>query len=233
MRTSIDTEKILASLTALGATLLGAASAQAAQITVGSDVTVLAGVPSASFTLALPGSDTFIVQGVNRTSLAKDPRWISMKAIGYGKVKTVENASARWSSVLIAQPGQKFSALGGDFSTNGILAGNTSKHSHQAFSAGHYTNAYFDFVFKDTTNGSQVDYGWIELSLLHNGYTNLDVQIVAYAWEPDGQQLGAGVSPSDAPEPASGPLGGMALGAMVLGAAGIRRWKTARPSQVN
>lgn len=232
MQPKFDTEKILTSLTALGVTLLGAASAQGGEIIVGSDVTVVNGVASASFTLALPGTNTFTIAGVNDPTGNRAPRWISMKAVGtYGRVKTAD--SVRWTSLVPASAGQKWSAMAGNPSTNGQFAGNTSKHSHGAFPSGHYTDAYFGFVFKDTTQGGQLDYGWIEATLVHNAWNDLDVQIVAYAWEPDGQELRAGVAPSDVPEPASGPLGAMAVGAMMLGAAGIRRWKTARQSQVN
>jgi hypothetical protein len=153
-----------------------------------------------------------------------------MTAIGYGKVKTHD--SGRWSIINSAPAGEKWSQIAGHTTKGGTLAGNTSLRSHKAFAAGHYTDAYFAFTFKDTTHGNQLDYGWVELSLIHDGFTNLDVQVVAYAWEPDGAQLATGAAPSDVvPEPASS--GTMALGAMMLGAAGIRRWKARKTEETS
>ncbi len=226
-----DVDRILGSLTALGVTLLGASAAQAGETFVNQDVTELSGVlgtPSSSFTLALPGTDTFTIQARNSTAAKHDPRFISMTAVGYGRVKTV--VSGRWSVVNPAGAGAKWSTIAGHATAAGTLAGNTSLKSHKAFAAGHYTDAYFAFTFRDTTKANQLDYGWLEASLVHDGYNTLDVDALAYAWEPDGAQLALGATPSDvAPEPGS--LGTMAIGAMVLGAVGVRRWKAVRKTQ--
>jgi hypothetical protein len=231
LRNLPDTDRILGSLTALGLTLLGTSAAQAGEVNVNQDVTELMGVlntPSSSFTLSLPGTDTFVIHAENSTAAKRDPRFISMQEIGYGRVKTM--SSGRWSVVNAAGLGAKWGTIAGNATSAGTLAGNTSMKSHKAFAAGHYTDAYFAFTFKDTADANQLDYGWLELSLVHNGYTNLDVDVVAYAWEPDGAQLGMGQAPSDAtPEPGS--LGTMAIGAMILGAAGVRRWKAVRKTQ--
>jgi hypothetical protein len=222
MPISLDTDKILTSLTALGMTLLGATSAHAGMITVGTDVTEINGVASASFPLTLPGADTFRIEGF----AGKTSRFIQFSEIGtYGHVKTARNGN--WDVALPAVAAQKWSAITGNTVGEGTVAGNTVNGKSGAFGA-LYTDAYFDFIFKDTTNGNQLDYGWIELSLIHQDYSNLDVRIVAYAWEPDGSPLAAGATTSDAtPEPPSGPLSFLTFGAMALGAAGVRRWKAA------
>ncbi len=125
---------------------------------------------------------------------------------------------------------------GGSIATN-IYSTKISPFTNLAF-ATTYANKYFPFRFKDSTHGNQWDYGWIEASLTQQSDpAHVTVNILAYAWDPNGQPLGMGELPSDGisgggdstPEPASAGL--MALGAMVLGAKGARRWKQSRQAE--
>lgn len=83
--------------------------------------------------------------------------------------------------------------------------------------------AMFTFPFN-----SQTYYGWVELSLAVTDATTNDPgsgpDLSIEAWAFDNAPLNAGsTTPSGVPEPGTLPM--MGLGALVLGAAGIRRWK--------
>ncbi len=118
----------------------------------------------------------------------------------------------------------------GGFTATNIYSTKVSPYTNFAF-ATTYANKYFPFRFRDSTRDGQWTYGWIEASLTaQSDPSNVSVKIISYAWEPDGHQLMMGELPSDAiPEPASAGL--MALGAMVLGARGVRRWKQSRQAE--
>jgi len=79
-----------------------------------------------------------------------------------------------------------------------------------------YSKEYALFRFNV---GPQTDYGWLELSV---GFDpDSDVDILGYAYDTNGKPLPAG----DVPEPKHLPL---ALGALALGAIGVREWRKKR-----
>jgi hypothetical protein len=92
-------------------------------------------------------------------------------------------------------------------------------------SSGSSPNGYFLFRFLD--NGNPL-YGWAQLSVSFGHGTSPDAyRLVDYAYDTTGAKIGAGELPS-VPEPAETiPL---ALSALVLGAAGVRRWRAAKTS---
>ncbi len=69
--------------------------------------------------------------------------------------------------------------------------------------------------------GSQTDYGWLELSLGNHGRSAPFVRLIGYAYETTGEPIRAGA----VPEPEHLPL---ALGALALGAMGVREWRRKR-----
>jgi len=100
--------------------------------------------------------------------------------------------------------------------------------------AGHFPNSfihlYLSFKFKDSTQVPPNDrYGWVDLSLSNpGGAAGPDVTVFKYAFETTGATIAMGI----VPEPGSTSL--LALGALTLGASGLRSWrrKRAAASQV-
>ena len=88
-------------------------------------------------------------------------------------------------------------------------------------------NKFLLFRFKDSTQpGSPLRYGWIRLGLANAaGNGNFpDIAINDYAWDTTGAQIIAG----QVPEPTAPAL--LALGALTLGAKGLRSWRKNRPA---
>jgi hypothetical protein len=93
-----------------------------------------------------------------------------------------------------------------------------------------YDHLYLAFTFADSTAGFADRYGWIEvgLSIVNvNPFGNTggpNVIIYGYAYDNTGAQPTMGQRP--VPEPSSAAL--MVIGAMVLGARGLRKWRQDR-----
>jgi len=85
-----------------------------------------------------------------------------------------------------------------------------------------YNDKYLLFEFKDSTQGNAMRYGWVEISL-NNGNNGPDIAIEGYAWDNTGARLMTG----QVPEPSATAL--LALGALTLGAKGLRNWRKNRP----
>jgi hypothetical protein len=91
-----------------------------------------------------------------------------------------------------------------------------------------YNHEFLGFKFADTTQGGALLYGWIEISL--NISTTASpgggptVTIYGYAFDSGGVPITMGATPI--PEPA--PMGILALGALILGAKGLRSWRRQR-----
>lgn len=83
---------------------------------------------------------------------------------------------------------------------------------------------YFLFSFQDS---GKTLYGWGELSIQGNGKTGPDVTLVDYAYDDSGAKIEAGTTQlAPVPEPPEAfPL---ALVSLVMGAAGVRRWRKAK-----
>lgn len=86
-------------------------------------------------------------------------------------------------------------------------------HYHRSFGTPFEDGGYFDFKFPD--NGTPL-HGWAQLSESVDSAGILEVTFVDYAYDTTGT----------VPEPAETiPLG---LSALVLGAAGVRRWRASK-----
>jgi hypothetical protein len=91
-----------------------------------------------------------------------------------------------------------------------------------------YSDKYLLFEFRDSTQpGSPFRYGWVEISLANTagnpGFP--DIAIEGYAWDTTGANIAAG----QVPEPSAPAM--LALGALTLGAKGLRSWRKNRETK--
>lgn len=137
---------------------------------------------------------------------------------GYVRVKTAV------SLFFMVNAGQVWNAGVGNTSVYGF-AGTNKYNGHRP---GSYNDMFMLFEFKDSTQpGSPMRFGWVELSLANSGNNNLgqpDLTIEGYAWDTTGTTLASG----QVPEPSATAL--LALGALTLGAKGLRSWRKNRPA---
>jgi hypothetical protein len=89
-----------------------------------------------------------------------------------------------------------------------------------------YEHQYLAWVFSDSTQAGAPRYGWVEISLALYGYNagGPNVTIFGYAYDNTGAKPTMGQPP--VPEPTSGAL--LVMGAMALGARGLRKWRQQR-----
>jgi hypothetical protein len=99
-------------------------------------------------------------------------------------------------------------------------------HSSNLAGISPFSHEYALFRFR--TAAGLTDYGWVQLSYSvgTNPGSGPDLKIIDYAWDNSGAMLPAG--DSGVPEPSTAGL--MGLGALALGAAGLRRWRKSRPA---
>jgi hypothetical protein len=138
---------------------------------------------------------------------------------GYVRIKTAV------SLFMMVNAGQLWNTGVGNSRFNGYAGSNR----FGAHSPGSYNDMYMLFQFKDSTQpGTPMRFGWVELSLA-NSANNMDGQpdltIERYAWDTTGATLATG----QIPEPSSTAL--LALGALTLGAKGLRSWRKNRPAR--
>lgn len=90
--------------------------------------------------------------------------------------------------------------------------------------ASDFNNQYLAWYFADdSVGGSPYRYGWVEINLAIAGYNAGGplVTVLRYGYDNTGAKPTMGQLP--VPEPSSGAL--LAVGAMALGARGLRRWR--------
>jgi hypothetical protein len=140
---------------------------------------------------------------------------------GYVRIKTAV------SLFSVVNPGQVWNVGVGNTSVFGF-AGTNRANAHRPVS-GDYNNKYLLFEFRDSTQpGSPMRFGWVELSLAVSVDGNPgqpDLTIEGYAWDTTGVTLASG----QVPEPSATAL--LALGALTLGAKGLRSWRKNRPTK--
>ncbi len=102
------------------------------------------------------------------------------------------------------------------FLSGGFITVANSSHSF----LGPFAPSYFLFAFLDA---GQPLFGWIYGSLPDSSYDNMTFNLIAYAYDDTGAILPAGA----VPEPGTA-VQGLLAGALIGGAAGVRRWKKAK-----
>jgi hypothetical protein len=105
--------------------------------------------------------------------------------------------------------------------------GTVGSASHFGHHPDSYDHEYTLFKFQDSTQGNALRYGWVELGLFNgnlNSTAGPDVTIYRYAYDTTGAQLPTG----QVPEPS--PVALMVIGALTLGAKGLRSWRKDRAS---
>jgi hypothetical protein len=145
-------------------------------------------------------------------------RWITgRQQAGYLRLKTVA------SSFNMVGPGKTWNMLAA--STAPAAFGGAANDQSQVLPAS-YNDKYLLFRFQDSTQpGNPFRYGWVELSLANPpGGVGPDIAIERYAYDTSGAFLASG----QVPEPSAPAL--LALGALTLGAKGLRSWRKNRPS---
>ncbi len=164
----------------------------------------------ASFTSALPGANQFkLIRSLFTTSGHAQINDISFKPIGTHVY--VRGSVSSGFSLILAGAGRTHNQIG-----------TASGHSCHIFNSSKFTDRFIAFRFKDTTTGN-TDYGYIETSLTDNSHANLNLHIIAYAYDASG----AKIVTSPVPEP-SAPIVLAAFSALTLGAVGVRRLKALR-----
>jgi len=179
---------------------------------------------SASFLLEnLPGTARLGFDFHERATMIGSSRAVSAaQKAGYVRLKT-------HSSFLIpAAEGKTWDQIGGASavsSVNGFVA----KANGYGVVPSSFIHLYLAFKFKDSTQvGSPVYYGWIDASLSNPlSGSGPDVTIFSYAYDNTGAKIPMGA----VPEPGSAAL--LALGALALGAQGVRSWRRKRPTVSN
>lgn len=235
-------EKIAATLSALGATLIAGAEARASEFTInggaGVDVGFVNGAATTGFTMPLPGINQGIFEAITSHYAGHTYHAVNLLDVREG------SAGFNWPDFEVLDQYGEVPSEALLVGTNVYFNGATSISGRigrlQSGPAGPTaSDEYVAFRFMD---GAQQYGGWAEVSILDDTYSNLTVNISEIAWQAG--RLDTGVTPTGgltgniiatttiagAPEP--GTLGMLAVGAALLGAAGLRRWKTARVQAV-
>jgi hypothetical protein len=143
---------------------------------------------------------------------------IGRQQAGYVRIKS------QGSFFVMANAGQTWNQIAGN-SRASALGGYNNYFNYSPKS---YNEKYLLFRFKDSTQpGSPFRYGWVELGLANDaGNGNFpDIAIEGYAWDTSGARIASG----QVPEPSSAAL--VALGALTLGAKGLRSFRKNRQAK--
>ena len=175
----------------------------------------------------LPGTARVWFQTNKRATAISSTRVVSVRQnAGYVRLKTHSFPSQVGINAFVVPlpAGVTWNQVVGVSSASGALA--------KANAQGHFPNGfdkqYFVFKFKDSTQvGSPSLYGWVNFSVAYPGNGKYpEVTLFGYAFDNTGAFLATGAS--TVPEP--GPAALLALGALTLGAKGLRSWRRHRPA---
>jgi hypothetical protein len=133
---------------------------------------------------------------------------IKINALGFA---AANSAGLRWGQMTGATVGGGIIGYAMDFN-----------HNPNSF-----THRYLAFEFADTTlAGNPLRFGWVDMSLttgnVANSLSNPTLTVFGYAYDNTGAQIPMGL----VPEPGSMTI--MALGALMMGAKGLRSWRRNR-----
>jgi hypothetical protein len=179
-----------------------------------------------SFMLPLPGNAGFVFQAQRSGaySVTSSRRLVAGQAAGYVRLKThsafavhvTNQANLTWNQLPASAAIKSIALLG------------RADYSH--YIQGSYDHHYLPFEFKDSSQGNLMLYGWVDISLNNTDFSTRPggpiLTIWRYAYDDIGNQIVMGQT--TVPEPASTSL--MALGALALGARGVRAWRKSKKS---
>jgi hypothetical protein len=221
---SVPRNSVLASVAAAGVSLLACQSAEAGTIDVFT--------PNANIGFAAGDVADF---KFNLASLTPDGLELlrtagTVRSLFFRGTPSANNGDVfvRTTGSNLAAPGaygKKFSQIGAGSvilfvtlehrSVNGVGGGET------------FSQEYYAFSFTDDTS-YHTHYGWI-YGTLTGGYSNMNYNLISWAYDttPNEQiTMGQTQVSSSTPEPSTAALGAMA--ALILGAAGVRKWNEAK-----
>ena len=217
----------LASLCALSAAGVAATAGQDADAaiiytTVNEDIGFGTGNSSIEI-LPLAGGIRF---GVATTTFAGFSRSLFIAGTSNANFQVKTQVFGNYGFALPLAAGLKFDSAPGGASSGGYLEYVSSSGS--AVGPGKFTDMYYAFSF---VSAGKTLYGWVLGSLTDISYDGLSYHLTSYAYEDTGIQIATGqLSPAVVPEPASASLA-LLGGALVAGAAGVRRWKKAKAEE--
>lgn len=203
------------SLSLAGAGVAGGSAAFADIITV--DVNQTYNFGDTPITLDLPGINDMRVSSPSAT-FSRSVALAGATGATYFQVRRFTAGTFSGGTRKMLQPasaGQTFNSGAGTVGSFGLLGATDTTFG--PIGTGPYASQFFLFRFADSTDGGQVNYGWLQASLLAVGSpSTVTVQIERYAYDTSG-------APLTIPEPTT-----LGMGALMLGAMGIRRWRQAK-----
>jgi hypothetical protein len=163
----------------------------------------------------LPGAEIGFKTATAKTVMGNARLITVSQQAGYARFKTL-------SHIALPTSAGKVWHLIQPRNSNNI--GRIAEVTYNGHYPGSYSHLYLPFEFKDSTQaGSPLRFGWMEVSL--NNPTNAGTPVFTlfgYAWDNTGFELPMGAT-TNTPEPSSVSM--MVLGALTLGAAGVRNWR--------
>ena len=181
---------------------------------------------SSSFFLSLPGTTQFgfgttrstmsrtygLYHTLHRTVLVGNAGGAAASVQGNGGLAAVRANGQAWNNGFAL-----YAAIPVGFGTiHKDIGSSVTNYAHQPGSS--YDHQYYAFRFN---NGGAL-YGWVEVGLNVGGGNGPSLTVYGYAYDNTGAQIVMGA----VPEPDSTAL--LALGALTLGAKGVRHWRRNR-----
>jgi hypothetical protein len=218
---SVPRNSVLASVAAAGVSLLACQSAEAGTIDVFT--------PNVNVGFAAGDVTAFKFNLASLThgglELHRSPG--AFRSLTFRGTTASSNSHVKFRAnggVSPAAYGKKFSQVGTDTASPVLFLAVVSAGGNTR--GADFSQEYLAFYFKDAS--SQKHYGWI-YGTLTGAYSNLNYNVISYAYDttPNEQiTMGQTQVSSSTPEPSTTALGAMA--ALILGAAGVRKWNKAR-----
>lgn len=199
---------------------------------VGTNVGAGGGAPGqvSALTLDLPGiNDLFFVDGVGGGITGYVRGLVFAPAPGGTYVSTPRTYQTGYIGAFAfvastATAGQTIDDPAQTSRGPALIGGQDTTFS--TYYSGSFNDRYLMFSFKDSTNSDALRYGWVSLDFQLTNRGNFNGFIKGYAYDDSGAKIPAGAMPAPVPEPGSAGVS-LLLGAMITGAAGVRRRRKA------